>query len=123
MLEVPILQCHALYHLHSMTLSPPPDLIPKMETKPPPIRVPNLPDLPFDIALQVFTDVSLRPPDDNGSRRADNEVLSVLGQSACSTILTSILCSRTPALSAGQIIVRLFLRTRALSLITAVDCA
>jgi hypothetical protein len=85
-----------------------------METKLPPTRIPQLPDLPFDIALQVFTDVSLRPQDDNGSRGADNEVLSVLGQSACSTVLTSILCSRRPALSAPEIRVRLCPQDQAL---------
>lgn len=90
-----------------MSLSPPPDLILKMESRIPPIRVPPLPDLPFDIALQVFTDVSLRAQDDNGSRRADNEVLSVLGKSVCSTALTSILYSRMPALCTEDIIVRL----------------
>lgn len=75
-----------------------------METKIPSIRVPPLPDLAFNIALQVFTDISLRPHDDNGSRQQDNEILSVMGKSACSTVFTSILCTRTPALCAEDII-------------------
>ena len=88
-----------------MSLSPPPDLILKMETTVPPVRVPKLPDLPFETALQVFTDVSLRSKADDGSERQDNEALSVLGKSVCSTVLTSILFSRKPALNAEDIIV------------------
>lgn len=70
-----------------------------------PERIPPLPDLPFDIALQVFTDISLRPPGENSSKRADNEVLALVGQSVCSTILTSILFARKPALSSEQLTV------------------
>jgi len=89
-----------------MTHSPPPDLILKMDTKISSKQIPQLPELPFDIALEVFTDVSLRPQDDKPSRRNDNEVLSVLGQSVCTTVFTSILYSRSPPLSAKDLIVR-----------------
>jgi hypothetical protein len=70
-----------------------------------PEQIPKLPDLPFDIALQVFTDVSLRPSDENGSKRSDNEVLAIVGQTVCSAIFTSILFSRKPPLGPEQLIV------------------
>lgn len=72
-----------------------------------PDHIPQLPDLPFDIALQVFTDVSLRPSDESGSKRSDNEVLALVGQTVCSAILTSILFSRKPPLGSEQLIVQL----------------
>ncbi|KAG8768942.1 hypothetical protein FRC16_006848 [Serendipita sp. 398] len=70
-----------------------------MEANPPLTRIPSLPDLPFNIALQVFTDISLRRKGEDGSNRTDNDVLSVVGQSACDTVLTTLLYSRNPPLS------------------------
>ncbi|CAG7847610.1 SubName: Full=Uncharacterized protein {ECO:0000313/EMBL:CCA68546.1} [Serendipita indica DSM 11827] len=78
------------------------DLILRMERNPG--RVPKLPDLPVSIALEVFTDKSLRPKGDDQRFRADNEVLSLLGQSACQTIFTSILYARDPPLAAEELI-------------------
>lgn len=84
-----------------MTLSPTPDLILKMQANLQPEKVPSLPDVPFDIALQVFTDVSLRVPGD--SNRSDNEVLAIVGKSALESILTSILFHRMPPLNAEEL--------------------
>lgn len=89
-----------------MTLSPPPDLILKMETNILSTRRPTLPDLPTDIALQTFTDVSLRSSDDTGAERSDHEALSILGRSACETAFTAILFIRRPNLNAGDLLVR-----------------
>ncbi|KAG8834339.1 hypothetical protein FRC17_009107 [Serendipita sp. 399] len=85
----------------SMTTSPspPPDLILQMEEKLPQARIPPLPELPFNIALQVFTDISLRRKGEDGSSRTDNDVLSVVGQTACITAWTTILYTRDPHLS------------------------
>lgn len=69
---------------------------------------PYLPDLPTDIALQTFTDVSLRSSIDTGAERSDHEALSVLGRSACETAFTAILYTRRPNLGGEGIVVRLF---------------
>jgi hypothetical protein len=86
-----------------MTSSPPPDFILKMDPRISPNRIPPLPNLSFDIALQIFTDISLRPPGATSASRTDNEVLATVGQSACHAIITTHLFQRKPALSAEEI--------------------
>jgi len=66
---------------------------------------PHLPDLPTDIALQTFTDISLRSSIDTGAERSDHEALSVLGRSACETAFTAILYTRRPNLGGEGIVV------------------
>jgi len=69
----------------------------------PKLSFPPLPDLPNDLALQVFTDVSLRPSYENGSSHTDNEVLSVVGEAATQAVFTAILFARQPGLSSDEI--------------------
>lgn len=66
----------------------------------PKFSFPPLPDLPTDLALQVFTDPSLRPPGENGSSHTDNEVLSVVGEAATQAAYSAILFEREPRLTA-----------------------
>jgi len=66
----------------------------------PKFSFPPLPDLPTDLALQVFTDTSLRQPGENGSSHTDNEVLSVVGEAATQAAYSAILFEREPGLTA-----------------------
>jgi dsRNA-specific ribonuclease len=66
----------------------------------PKFSFPPLPELPTDLALQVFTDPSLRPPGENGSSHTDNEVLSVVGMAATQAAYSAILFEREPRLTA-----------------------
>lgn len=74
-----------------------------MELNAPLSRFPALPELPADIALQVFTDKSLRPLNDDGGSHSDNEALSILGESACRTAEVAMLYSRIPGLGVEAI--------------------
>lgn len=69
----------------------------------PKISFPALPDLPTDLALKVFTDVSLRAPGENGSSHTDNEVLSVVGVAATEAAYSAILFARQPGLTAEEL--------------------
>jgi hypothetical protein len=68
----------------------------------PKICLPPLPDLPTGLALQVFTDASLRPPGEDGSSHTDNEVLSVVGEAAIQAVYSTILFAK-PGLTADQL--------------------
>lgn len=74
-----------------------------MDAKISPNRLPTLPNLSFEIALQIFTDTSLRPTNATSASRTDNEVLAQVGQSACHTIVTTFLFQRKPPLTAEEI--------------------
>ena len=69
----------------------------------PKLSFPLLPEVPTDLALQVYTDASLRPPGETGSSHKDNEVLSVVGEAATHAAYTAILFARQPGLSASEI--------------------
>ena len=66
----------------------------------PKLSFPPLPDLPTDLALQVFTDPSLRASGENGSSHTDNEVLSVVGEAAVIAAYSAILFEKEPPLDA-----------------------
>jgi len=69
----------------------------------PKLSFPLLPDLPTDLALQVYTDPSLRPTGETGSSHTDNELLSVVGQAATQAAYTAILFERQPGLTAEEL--------------------
>jgi dsRNA-specific ribonuclease len=66
----------------------------------PKLSFPPLPDLPTELALQVFTDRSLRPSGENGSSHTDNEVLSVVGEAVIQAAYSAILFEKRPRLTA-----------------------
>ncbi len=66
----------------------------------PKLSFPLLPDVPTDLALQVFTDSSLRVSGEDGSSHTDNEVLAVVGEAAVTAAYSAILFEREPRLDA-----------------------
>lgn len=69
----------------------------------PKLSFPPLPDVPTDLALQVFTDSSLRVSGENGSSHTDNEVLSVVGEAAVMAAYSAILFEKEPRLDAQEL--------------------